>query len=87
MAQMKCATCQQEIESSAKFCSEYSSSRVAKCASCGATLKPGAKFCSECGAIGGYDVHGAQIGHRNLEYAPTAGATAVTAEVGRASIG
>ena len=45
---MKCARCQHENRSGAKFCEECATPLARACANCGAQLSPTAKFCSEC---------------------------------------
>src|SRR5216683_3485048 len=45
---MKCARCQHENHSGAKFCEECAAPLARVCTSCGAPLSPTAKFCSEC---------------------------------------
>jgi len=45
---MKCARCQHENRSGAKFCEECAAPLARVCANCGAQLSPAAKFCSEC---------------------------------------
>src|SRR5437899_7367907 len=45
---MKCARCQHESPSGAKFCAECGAVLTQECARCGASLPPAAKFCPEC---------------------------------------
>src|SRR2546428_2933458 len=45
---MKCAGCQHESPSGAKFCAECGTVLTQECARCGAGLPPAAKFCAEC---------------------------------------
>ncbi|HXH22403.1 MAG TPA: adenylate/guanylate cyclase domain-containing protein [Dehalococcoidia bacterium] len=45
---MRCARCQHENRSGAKFCEECAAPLARVCTSCGALLSPTAKFCSEC---------------------------------------
>src|SRR5437867_1790472 len=45
---MKCARCQHESPSGAKFCAECGAALTQQCAGCDASLPPGAKFCPEC---------------------------------------
>ncbi len=47
---MKCAQCQHENPSGAKFCMECGAKLENVCPECGAKLPPEAKFCMECGA-------------------------------------
>jgi len=45
---MKCARCQHENSTGAKFCEECAAPLARVCANCGAQLSATAKFCSEC---------------------------------------
>src|SRR5262245_35900555 len=45
---MKCAQCQHENRSGAKFCEECAAPFARACAQCGTSLSPNAKFLSEC---------------------------------------
>ncbi|NOR19129.1 MAG: zinc-ribbon domain-containing protein, partial [Xanthomonadales bacterium] len=46
---MKCPNCDNNCESSAKFCEECGTRLIVVCGSCGTELTPTSKFCSECG--------------------------------------
>src|SRR5712692_9821190 len=53
MAPMKCARCQHESRSGAKFCAECGAPLARDCPRCWTQLPPDAKFCPECGhAVG-----------------------------------
>ena len=50
---MRCAQCQHDNPTGAKFCSECGTRFAFSCTKCGAELPAGAKFCLECGqAVG-----------------------------------
>ena len=51
---MRCAQCQHDNPTEAKFCLECGSPFALSCTTCGTELPAGAKFCLECGqAVGG----------------------------------